>query len=568
MSNWLLKVDILLLALTLALAWLGPGFIDPFWNRLESKIRGSPPALTLICVALAPLLIRLAVFPAVGIPAPDVMDEFSYVLGGDTIALGRLANPAPPVPAAFRALYILTTPAYVSIYPPAQAAVLAFGKTIFGQAWWGVFLSIGVMAATGFWMARGFVPRHWAFVGALLTGIQLGALTYWMNSYWGGSVAAVGGNLVMGAYGRLRTRLAAGPACAFSTGAIILGLRRPYEGLVLVLTLGGLLLYELARRPVRPRSGELLRSIAPLVAGAVVFGAFTAWYNLRSTGDWLKSPYQIGVDSASAAPAFVFQSLRPVPNLPGNMARVEEDYRLAVYRRTRTLTGYVSLKAEQFGRILPIYVRPLLLVPLLAGIAGLWLFRCRDLVVVGMVATIALLLEIPGHAHYLAPFVPLYSLQLILGCRALRRWKPCGRAFGLAWSRWLIAAFVLAICISAIGVLDGRDVRENQAEFACCGLNWPHPRDAIETYLKKLPENSLVLVRYGPYNFLHYEYVYNEADLADAKIVWARDLGAGVTEQLTRAFPGRAVWHLDAGILPNQMAVLRDSYGKPIPDVN
>lgn len=46
------------------------------------------------------------------------------------------------------------------------------------------------------------------------------------------------------------------------------------------------------------------------------------------------------------------------------------------------------------------------------------------------------------------------------------------------------------------------------------------------------------------------EWVYNAADLNSAKVLWARDMGAGKNEQLRRDFPGRTVWVLDPDNVP------------------
>ena len=565
MITWLLWPEILLLVGFGALSWWRPAFAKTYWNGLETRVRRITPGAAFVISFLAPLVVRAALLPVAGIPSPTAMDEFSYVLGGETFALGRVANPPPPVPEAFRALYVLTTPAYVSIYPPAQAAVLAFGQVVFGHPWWGVFLSVGLMAATAWWMTRAFASDGWALLIALLAGLQLGVFTYWMNSYWGGSVAAIGGNLVVGAYGRLRTRLDVKAAWAFTGGAVLLGLRRPYEGLFLVAAIAILLAHDVAARSPKVEWRELTRLLGPLAAGVVGFALFTAWYDLRSTGDWRTMPYVVGDRDASAAPRFVFGEPRTMPELPENIARFEVSYHMPTYWRTRTLSGYLSLKGEQFLRAFWIFLRPALWPPFLAGLAGIWFARRWKLGIALAICLASLLLEVPAHPHYMAPFVPLYCLLLLFGFRALRHWKPRGRPFGLAFSRSLVLVFGLAMLLSAASLVKGTTRWENDTEYACCGLSVPHPRDRIEAFLDSRPTDSLVLIRYGPYNPVHYEYVYNSADPAQAKIVWARDLGPAATVQLVRAFPGREVWRLDVGLLPGDLALTPCGAGPVVP---
>src|ERR1022692_4337409 len=87
-----------------------------------------------------------------------------------------------------------------------KSLFLALGWKLFGHPWYGVWLSSGLMCVALCWMLQRWFPPRYALLGGLIAVAQWGIAGYWVNSYWGGAVAAAAGALVVGAVPRLARR--------------------------------------------------------------------------------------------------------------------------------------------------------------------------------------------------------------------------------------------------------------------------------------------------------------------------------------------------------------------------
>jgi hypothetical protein len=72
-------------------------------------------------------------------------------------------------------------------------------------------------------------------------------------------------------------------------------------------------------------------------------------------------------------------------------------------------------------------------------------------------------------------------------------------------------------------------------------------REQILNHLISLPGKQLVFVRYRPdHDVLSQEWVYNDADIDESKVVWARDMNPVDNRELTTYFKDRSIWVVDA----------------------
>jgi len=75
-------------------------------------------------------------------------------------------------------------------------------------------------------------------------------------------------------------------------------------------------------------------------------------------------------------------------------------------------------------------------------------------------------------------------------------------------------------------------------------------RAAVLSHLASEAGYHLVVVRYGREHNPHAEWVYNDADIDRAKVVWAREMGTARDRELLNYFNDRKIWLLEADATP------------------
>jgi hypothetical protein len=522
----------------LVLFWRAPLIGNRIFTPIEefgSRFAGRR-WLAILVAFIIPILFRVSLLPIFHIRPPGVVDEFSYLLAGDTFAHGHLANASHPMAAYLDTMFVLQHPTYASKYPPAQGAVLALGQLL-GHPWIGVLLSMGVLFAALVWMLQGWVPAKWALVGATLPFLKIGTFSYWMNSYWGGSVAAIGGVLVMGALPRILRRRRALDAFVMGLGVFILANSRPYEGLVMCLPVAAVLIWWICSRNGPVWKVTLLRIVLPVAAMALLTLVFSGYYNWRVTGDPFLFPHSLYEKTYETVSSFIWNAPRP----PKHYANLQFDTVFTAQSHNayrHTWDDFVRITQEKVLDYFKFFVGPALLFPCITIPLIFTTRRFRFLFFQFVLFCLGSMLVIWSQPHYVAPILGTFVILLTQMFRYLRRWTYVGRPVGIGLTR----AVVLFIAAAVPSFAAQNAIYPRGLDGSGWGRsNWERAQIAKE--LDAIPGPQLVLVRYSlVHHDVGYEWVYNAADVDHSKIVWAREVPGQDLQPLFGYFKDRKVW--------------------------
>jgi hypothetical protein len=485
---------------------------------------------------------RIALLPIEPFMAPNIHDEFSYLLASDTFAHGRLTNPTPPLWHHFEAFYVLLQPTFQSKYGAAQPLFMALGQRLTGTPRTGILLSMGLAAASLCWMLQAYLPAEWALLGGLLAVIRISWFSYFCNGYWGGSVAILGGCLLLGAAARVARKARARDGVLMAFGLLLLANSRPFEGALISLPICLYTFWILVRE--RRRVSVWVPGMAVLLAGA----ACTGYYCHRVTGHFT-FPWTVYWRQWSICPPFLLG--KPNDSVHYQFADqliYNRDYETLPYVGARTAIGFFAEMVVKAIYQWLFFVFPALSVALIGWIPTLRARKFRVLMYTLCFACCGFISETWLQVHYVAVVAGIVYLIMLNGLR----WMRVSARRHVVWLKLLRGTLASIVCMFLVRLLV---VPGNTfpPDWASRTADIPGYRD-ITRMMEAKPGKHLVIVRYHPNHFWGYSWINNGYDIPTEHVIWARDtepLESNVP--LVCAFADRKVWLLvppESGFMP------------------
>lgn len=537
-------IELLVTIVAVLAAWKLPSYGDHTFQRVErisSRLAEHRTAAPLV-VASTNFLIRLAILPIHPQPHPAIADEFSHLLLADTLAHFRLTNPSHLLWQSFETLHIIPLPTYNSMYFPGPALLLLFGRIILGSPWLGILAGTSALCGLICWALQAWFPPRWALLGGMIAVLKFGLVSYWVDSYWGGTFAALGSTLVLGAVPRLQRKPQVGLSVLAALGIGMLLNSRPYESIGLCLLVAVQLALWLCKPSGISLSSKLMRCVAPMAVCLAAIAVAMGIYFNAVTGSPFTLPYQLNQQRYGWPMTLPWAKIHYVQHNRLEFAQYF-NYELNERRFFKSLPLFfagVLLRVQQDWRF---FVGPALTIPLLFIRRIVQGRRLRFLFLAGGVVIIAAYAE-PHFPHYMAPATLPLIAAIVQGYRYLRPYRRGSVDIGLRLSRAIPVVLVTTVTFRLL--TEPLDLIPAWSSYTswCCVAKGRVNQDAV---LKRLPPTGkhLILVRYSAKHRWVEEWVFNGADIDSSRVVWARELGGEQDQRLLRYFKDRQVWILE-----------------------
>jgi hypothetical protein len=286
-----------------------------------------------------------------------------------------------------------------------------------------------------------------------------------------------------------------------------------------------------------PTLGVSIKQIVlPVLTVLALTGIGMALYNLRITGNAFRLPYQVHQEAYDVIPVFIWQDLGPQRVYHHQLMRdFHEQYGLNSYNMKRSISGFIGRNVFfliEFG----LFSVNVLTIPLIRMFSVMvpWTLKNRwalFALVTYAVLISALVMETYMQRHYLAPIIGFNYLFVL---QAMRLWRWRNRRIGR-----VMLSLVPLLCIVALFSFLYTLMKKNES------ASWQRQRARINEQVKTIGGQHLIIVTYGSQHSFLDEWVYNEADMDRAKVVFARAINSEQDCQLVEYFKSRRIWLLE-----------------------
>ncbi len=478
-------------------------------------------------------------------------DDFGNLLVASTLLEGRLSNPIPPAWQSLETFHVVFQPSYAAKFPIGLGAMLAFGKLLTGTFAAGLWLCAGLASSCVAWMIRSHFPRRWAMAGGLFTATHTCWQIGWSQEFTNGWLAISGVALVLGGLLRIRRRYRRGQTVFDSRLTFLVGvgcalslLSRPFEGGLMCGLLGLYFIPTLLTRRLL-WSAAFWRASFP--GAAVLFAGFCLQLaiNRSVTGQYLQLPYQLHETQYGVAPVFSWQA----PHEPAmghhfpEQAKFHREWSMDEYRKAASIKGYFDLLQKRIVFSIKHWGALLAFSPLFLLVLGAE--RRRFLGLAGLLLSAFLIINfIPwAMSQYVAPLIPMVILIACVVSRGLLQ------RFFVTFQPTMPRAKIESIALACILLLQSYGTFSVAYARALYRPGWEktvaNHRDAMVRHLTQLPGPDLVLVKYKVNHNVHFEWVFNDANLGNATVVWARWGSEELNANLLHSYSDRKAWKLE-----------------------
>jgi hypothetical protein len=155
--------------------------------------------------------------------------------------------------------------------------------------------------------------------------------------------------------------------------------------------------------------------------------------------------------------------------------------------------------------------------------------------------------------HYLAGIAGLFVLASVLGLQQLSFIRVRGNAVGIQIAQVLVVLCLAEfLCWYTLHLFERPELYPILRYETWDSINHegqPRKRLAVQDQLNEIPGKLLVFVRYSARHIYQEEWVWNDADIDAARVVYARDLGPEENQKLIQYYPKRRLFVLEPDVV-------------------